>query len=689
MRHLCPGPGIGGTPWEAVGIVIRLDDASEEVALEIGASGSGGGKGRPRGSKSKHSEASSSAGVPPTDVSTGYSVEFVWRGTSYDRMQQALQSFSKDETSLSGYLYHSILGHDVPDPAIKATIPSRLNAPGLPDLNYSQAEAVQRVLSQPLSLIQGPPGTGKTVTSATVVYHLARSDQGQVLVVAPSNIAVDHLAERISLTGLRVVRLQAKSREEVPGPAETLSLHYQVRHLNVPEAAELRKLQQLRAELGELSAADERKLRSILRSLEREILHAADVVCCTCVGAGDPRLAKFRFRRVLIDEATQAVEPEALIPLVMGCKQAVLVGDHCQLGPVILNKKVAKAGLSQSLFERLMLLGVRPIRLTVQYRMHPMLSSFPSNTFYEGALQNGVSAAERAAPGVPFPWPSTARPLMFWVQLGAEEISASGTSYLNRTEAGGVEKVVTTLLRCGVLPSQMGIITPYEGQRAHVVATMARNGPLRQSLYTEIEVASVDSFQGREKDYIILSCVRSNEHQGIGFLSDPRRLNVALTRARFGLIILGNPRVLTRQPVWGALVNYFKEQEAMVEGPLTALKASMVQINKPRRWLDAGLFGLGGAFSTRYKPVENAGERHETGNNNKPHWEDAGGTRTIRLPPMDYPHDIPDEAPPGFHSNAMRMRYSGRVPLTQSSITTQTGYPASQDTLGFDNLGFG
>lgn len=249
----------------------------------------------------------------------------------------------------------------------------------------------------------------------------------------------------------------------------------------------------------------------------------------------------------------------------------------------------------------------------VQYRMHPALSLFPSNTFYEGALQNGVSAAERLAPGVPFPWPVPARPHMFWVHLGAEEISASGTSYLNRTEAAAVEKAVTSLLRCGVTPDQIGIITPYEGQRAHVVSVMARNGPLRQALYSEIEVASVDSFQGREKDYIILSCVRSNEHQGIGFLSDPRRMNVALTRARYGLIVLGNPRVLSKQPIWGALLTHFKEEETLVEGPLTNLKQSMVQLGRQRRAFDAGLFGLGGALSTRFRPVAQAGERHEDG----------------------------------------------------------------------------
>ena len=120
----------------------------------------------------------------------------------------------------------------------------------------------------------------------------------------------------------------------------------------------------------------------------------ADVICCTCVGSGDPRIAKLQYRSVLIDESTQSTEPECMIPVVLGCRQLVLVGDHCQLGPVVMCKKAARAGLSQSLFERLVVLGIRPIRLQVQYRMHPALSAFPSNIFYEGSLQNGVSASE-------------------------------------------------------------------------------------------------------------------------------------------------------------------------------------------------------------------------------------------------------------------------------------------------------
>ena len=164
------------------------------------------------------------------------------------------------------------------------------------------------------------------------------------------------------------------------------------------------------------------------------------------------------------------------------------------------------------------------------------LPEFPSNMFYEGTLQNSVTAPERLRKNENIPWP----------EFRSEEISSSGTSFLNRTEASNVEKIVTKLCKSGVVHSQIGVITPYEGQRSYIVTYMQSNGTLRKDLYKEIEVASVDAFQGREKDCIILSCVRSNEHQGIGFLNDPRRLNVALTRAKYGVVILGNPKVLSK-----------------------------------------------------------------------------------------------------------------------------------------------
>ncbi|KAH9824487.1 regulator of nonsense transcripts 1 [Teratosphaeria destructans] len=550
--------------WEGVGYVIKIpNNQSDEVTIELRSRNEGKGSG----------------GVP-TECTHNFTADYVWKATSFDRMQHAMKTFAIDEMSVSGYIFHRLLGHEVAAAPMKVNMPRKFSVPNLPDLNGSQINAVKNVLQRPLSLIQGPPGTGKTVTSATIIYHLSKINGGQTLVCAPSNVAVDQLCERIHRTGLKCVRVTAKSREDVESPVAFLSLHRQVQMNDTN--VELNKLNQLKAELGELSSQDEKKFKTLTRAAEREILQNADVICCTCVGAGDPRLSKLKFRTVLIDESTQSAEPECMIPLVLGCKQVVLVGDHQQLGPVIMNKKAAKAGLNQSLFERLVILGCAPIRLQVQYRMHPCLSEFPSNMFYEGSLQNGITMHERQLKNLDFPWPVADNPMMFWSNLGNEEISASGTSYLNRTEAQNVEKIVTRFFKAGIKPEQIGIITPYEGQRSYVVSSMQQTGTFRKEVYKEVEVASVDAFQGREKDFIVLSCVRSNDHQGIGFLSDPRRLNVALTRAKYGLVILGNPKVLSKHPLWHYLLLHFKDRNCLVEGPLTNLQTSLLQFSKPK-----------------------------------------------------------------------------------------------------------
>ena len=553
-------------PWEGIGTVAKLPDhTSDEVFLELRL---------PKGA--------------PIQCTHNFSVEYVWKSITFDRMQNAMKNFAVDETSVSGYVYHKLLGHELEPQALKCILPKRFSVPGLPELNHSQINAVKTVLQRPLSLIQGPPGTGKTVTSASIVYHLVKQNQGKMLVCAPSNIAVDQLTEKIHKTGVKVLRVAAKSREAVDSSVHFLSLHSQVN--NSTTFPELRKLTQLKEVTGELSASDERRYRKLRRACEQELLMAADVICCTCVGAGDPRLSKLRFRYVLLDESTQATEPEAMIPITLGPKQVILVGDHCQLGPVVMCKRAAAAGLQQSLFERLVILGIRPIRLQVQYRMHPCLSEFSSNTFYEGSLQNGVGAAERLQPGIGFPWPQPDTPMFFYTCMGSEEISASGTSYLNRTEAAYVEKIVTQFLRCGVKPPDIGIVTPYEGQRAYLCQYLQTNGTLRGQLYEELEIASVDAFQGREKDYIIMTCVRSNEHQGIGFLNDPRRLNVALTRAKYGTVVVGNPKILGKQALWHSLLMHYRDQGVFVEGPLQSLKPSMLSLGRPRPVKQANRF---------------------------------------------------------------------------------------------------
>ena len=310
-------------PWEGDGHVIKIpnsmyqtydelrrisdhsifpSDVSDEIGLEL----------------------RKSEGVP-VDMTHNFTADFVWKSTSFDRMQLAMKTFAVDEKSVSGYIvsplphgmrvrflnpvpqYHKLLGHDVEPQSVRTQMPKRFSAPGLPELNHSQMYAVKSVLQKPLSLIQGPPGTGKTVTSASIVYHLAKMNSGQVLVCAPSNVAVDQLTEKIHATGLKVVRLTAKSREALDSSVAFLTLHQQV--ANNTTHVELQKLIQLKNEQGELSSNDERKYKSLIRQCEKEILGAAEVICCTCVGAGDPRLSKLKFKTVLIDEATQAAEP--------------------------------------------------------------------------------------------------------------------------------------------------------------------------------------------------------------------------------------------------------------------------------------------------------------------------------------------------------------------------------------------
>ena len=556
--------------WEATGYVVRVL-SSEEICLEL----------KPQ----------FSAQPGPWNHTRGFRVSFVWKSVTYDRMQTALKTFATDDTAVSSVIYHLLLGKQMDvylQAHLKCQVPASLAVPNLPRLNHSQQFAVKKALAAPLSIILGPPGSGKTLTCATLLYYLAKqSSSGQILVCAPSNIACDHLTEKLHLAGLRVVRVTARSREDVPSSVDFLTLHAQVKQLaNTQDHADLLKLMRLKETAGQLSLKDERRYRAAQTRLESRILDKADIVCCTCVSAADARISRLRFKHVLVDEATQATEPECLIPLVCGAKQVILVGDHCQLGPVILSKPAARAGFKQSLFERLIALGVRPTRLEVQYRMHPALAEFPSQTFYEGSLQNGVTLAERQMDHLNLPWPRKDMPLMFYHSAGGEEISGSGTSYLNRAEALNVERLVTHYIRAGLSGSQIGVITPYEGQRAHIQAVLQRHTTLHTNLYKDIEIASVDAFQGREKDFIILSCVRSNAQAGLGFLQDPRRLNVAITRAKFGLVICGNAHVIGRAPsrngvpsVWTGLISHLAKHSLIVEGPLGNLR--QVHMNLP------------------------------------------------------------------------------------------------------------
>jgi len=271
-------------------------------------------------------------------------------------------------------------------------------------------------------------------------------------------------------------------------------------------------------------------------------LKKAQIVCCTCIGSGGDILDAMTFDRVLVDEATQATEPAVLVPLMRGCRQLVLVGDHCQLPPTVLSTRAEEEGHGVPLFSRMVACGVPPFMLDTQYRMHPCIAMFPSDLFYGGKLLNGVSAPERR-PLAGFPWPREEFPVAFVPVKGTE--MDDGVSKMNEAEAAAACDAVAALLAGGqCTPSDIAVVTPYAAQ-ARLIRRMTRR--LTQSSgQSYIEVSSVDGFQGREKQAVVFSAVRSNDYGAIGFAGDWRRVNVSFTRARRALIVIGNDQTLRR-----------------------------------------------------------------------------------------------------------------------------------------------
>ena len=409
------------------------------------------------------------------------------------------------------------------------------------------------------------------------MYRLVRTYKQRVLVCAPSNIATDNLTLMIHKMGLNVVRVVARSRETVSSSVEKYCLHNMAPYVGGTQG-ELFQLNKRAQEVGQLSPRETSLYTTLMNKAELAILKAAEVICCTCVMAGDPRIRRFPCPNVLIVEATQAREPECLIPIVNGCKRLILVGDHEQLGPVILDQKAKRAGFGMSLFERLLALDVLPYCLNVQYRMHPSLSEFCSNTFYNGELQNGIPIANRTR-NIDFPWPRSDKPMMFWAIMGSEDPGSSGRSLQNRLEANAVEAVVARLLASGIDGSRIGVITPYDSQRTLLRQFIQMRSSSNAQQRKLVEIASVDEFQGREKDYIVFSCVRSNASGAIGFLKDYRRMNVALTRAKYGIVIVGNPSTLKMDQLWASLLSFYQTRKCLVSGAtLDNLSHYMVHI---------------------------------------------------------------------------------------------------------------
>ncbi len=494
---------------------------------------------------------------------------------AHDRMRDALNSFLSDENSTD--LKSLLLGQvrDIEDAGrtqhrIKGILPNSLNSTN--QLNEIQNEAVSKAMDQRLSLIQGPPGTGKTYTAVRILHEWKKNSNAPILAVAESNVAVDNLLEGLLNLGVNAVRLgqPVKVRESLREATIDARMENHRLRKDLDVILDLnedlsRRIPGMKGKDKGLAHRDLKKgwkdAKRIEQQMKDDILDNADVICATCIGSGHLLLDGRRFPRVLIDEATQATEPATLVPITRGCKQLVLVGDHKQLPPTVISSRAEKIGLNISLFERLIELGVSSTMLLEQYRMHPCIAEFPSLQSYDGLLSNAVSEQERLAP-VGLIWPDFENPVAFLPVEGGEIVSPDGHSKANYSEAGWVLRMVESILLGGdILPQEIGIITPYNGQVRAINELMEATGDLEiGGKWDGIEVKSIDGYQGREKEVIVLSAVRSNPKGNVGFLDDSRRLNVALTRAKRGLVVIGDPKTLRNQRDWDFWLTWAEER---------------------------------------------------------------------------------------------------------------------------------
>ncbi len=472
-------------------------------------------------------------------------------------------------------------------------------------LNEAQIMAVEESLTtEDIFLIHGPPGTGKTTTMVELVMQHVQKG-AKVLCCADSNVAVDNLLERFSDAKAKVVRLGNPVRMDSSLVQCSLTYlledeeFYQLSNANWGKVAEFKEeqLQFIPANGKNRRGLRDDEILRIARSgvskrgipldhirkmaqwinlqrginklveqareLERKaiehVLEEVDIVCCTNVTAGSEVLDGFRFSLVVIDEATQATEPSCIIPMLKGRKW-VLAGDHKQLPPTVLCAE-ARA-LEKTLFERLIdtLPSNKHRLLTIQYRMNKVLMQFSNSNFYDNRLVAHKSVEKRSLNTYPgFQVPSyynpeyrhvvdADRPIVL-LNSDEQEYRPKGSfSFGNKGEVQKVRQVVELMLDCRIFPQDIGVICPYAHQVQLINESLQASG---------VECKSIDGFQGREKEIIILSMVRNNDKGEFGFLKDKRRLNVALTRSRSKTVIIGNVQFLSQDDHYNYLIDSF------------------------------------------------------------------------------------------------------------------------------------
>lgn len=432
-----------------------------------------------------------------------------------------------------------------------------------PWLNASQERAVNEVLrAKDVAVVHGPPGTGKTTTLVEAIYETLRRES-QVLVCAQSNMAVDWISEKLVDRGVAVLRIGNPTRVN----DKMLSFTYERRfeaHPDYPQLWSIRKaIRELRGQRKRSDSWHQKmdRLKSRATELELRIRSSlfgeARVIACTLTGAANRVLEGEKYSTLFIDEAAQALEAACWIAI-RKAGRVVLAGDHCQLPPTVKSIAALKGGLGKTLMERIVEQKPEVVTLlTMQYRMNERIMQFSSDYFYNGAVTTAPEVSHRGILDYDLP--------MVWIDTadvdGKEEFVGESFGRINRAEA---ELTLATLQdyfdkigknRIFDESIDVGIISPYRAQ-VQLLRKMIRQREYFRPYRRMITVNTVDGFQGQERDIILISLVRSNDGGDIGFLRDLRRMNVAITRARMKLIILGSAQTMTSHPFYKKLYEF-------------------------------------------------------------------------------------------------------------------------------------
>ena len=400
------------------------------------------------------------------------------------------------------------------------------------------------------------------------------------------SIMIDHKATHEELNAARARLDEAKSKGQPDDPE-----HQRNFELLKRKKEQLSKKIDLLRDSGNTAARNAEITR---RHAQQEILDGAHVICATLSGSGHDMFQNLNieFETVVIDEAAQSIELSALIPLKYGCAKCVMVGDPKQLPPTVLSREASRFQYEQSLFVRMQANHPDDVHLLdTQYRMHPEISLFPSKAFYEGRLLDGQDMAKLRAQ----PWhrSSTLGPYRFFDVKGTHQSAPKGHSLINVAELEVALQLYDRLktdCRAYDFTGKIGIITPYKSQLRELRARFAQK--YGESIFSIIEFNTTDAFQGRESEIIIFSCVRASVGQGIGFLSDIRRMNVGITRAKSSLWVLGNSQSLMQGEFWAKLIEDAKSRKRYTDGDVLGMlrkplaESGKMLLNSEMMWDD-------------------------------------------------------------------------------------------------------